>query len=96
MLISCRLRLRLWRAKSEPSNGAVGALVLLSYAVMASSSAEYYRGRAKDCCRRAVITEDVDQRTHWLEAAARWVSLARHEGFLLPAQDKAAPSSDPA
>jgi len=41
-------------------------------------------------------TEDVDQRTHWLEAAARWVSLARHEGFLLPAQDKAAPSSDPA
>jgi hypothetical protein len=68
----------------------------MSYAVMASSSAEYYRGRAKDCCRRAVITEDVDQRTHWKEAAARWVSLARHEGFLLPAQDKAAPSSDPA
>jgi hypothetical protein len=51
-----------------------------------SRSAEYYRGRAKDCCRRAVIAEDVDRRTHWLEAAARWVSLARQEGFLLPRQ----------
>jgi hypothetical protein len=60
---------------------------------MTSSSAEYYRGRAKDCCRRAVIAEDVDQRSHWLEAASRWVSLARQAGILLP---KAAPSSDPA
>ena len=48
---------------------------------MASSSAEYYRGCAKDCCRKAVIAEDIDQRTYWLEAAARWVSLARQEGF---------------
>jgi hypothetical protein len=55
---------------------------------MESSSADYYRGRAKDCCRRAVIAEDVDQRTHWLEAAARWVSLAHQEGVLLPAQTK--------
>jgi hypothetical protein len=60
----------------------------LDYPVMASSSAEYYRGCAKDCCRKAVIAEGVDQRTHWLEAAARWVSLARQEGFLLPAQKK--------
>jgi predicted dienelactone hydrolase len=67
----------------------------LGYAVMASSSAECYRSRAKDCCRKAVIAEDIDQRTHWLEAAARWVSLARQEGILLPAQTKAAPSSDP-
>ena len=63
---------------------------------MASSSAEYYRGCVKDCCRKAVIAEDVDRRTHWLEAAVRWVSLARHEGILLPAQTKAAPSNDPA
>ena len=58
---------------------------------MESSSADYYRGRAKDCCRRAVIAEDVDQRTHWLEAAARWVSLAHQEGVLLPAQTKSRP-----
>ena len=56
---------------------------------MASRSAECYRSRAKDCCRKAVIAEDIDQRTHWLEAAARWVSLARQEGILLPAQTKA-------
>jgi hypothetical protein len=63
---------------------------------MASSGTEYYRGRAKDCCHRAIIAEDIDQRTHWLEAAARWVSLARQEGFLLPTQKKALPSNDPA
>jgi len=61
-----------------------------------TSGSEEYRGRAKDCCRRAVIAEDVDQRSRWLEAAARWVSLARKEGILLSAQTKAAPSSDPA
>jgi hypothetical protein len=71
-------------------------LVDLDYPVMASSSAEYYRSCAKDCCRKAVIAEGVDQRTHWLEAAARWVSLARQEGFLLPAQKKAVASNDPA
>jgi hypothetical protein len=47
---------------------------------MPSSNAECYRNRAKDCCRKAVIAEDVDQRSHWLEAAARWFSLAREQG----------------
>jgi len=28
--------------------------------------------------------EDIDQRSHWLEAAARWYSLAREEGTLPP------------
>jgi hypothetical protein len=64
--------------------------------MMASSTAEYYRGRAKDCCRNAIIAEDVERSLHWLEAAARWVSLAREEGILLPAQTKATPSNDPA
>ena len=69
--------------------------VALGYAGMMSTNARDYRRRAKDCCRKAVIAEDIDQRTHSLEAAARWVSLARQEGILLPAQTKAAPSSDP-
>jgi hypothetical protein len=51
---------------------------------------------AEECCLNAIRTEAIERRLHWLEAAARWVSLARHQGFLLPAQDKAAPSSDPA
>ena len=42
----------------------------------------YYRKRVTDCCLRAVINEDVGQRSHWLEAAARWLSLAREEGIL--------------
>jgi hypothetical protein len=42
-----------------------------------SAVAKEYRRRAKDCCRKAVIVEDIDQRSHWLEAAARWYSLAR-------------------
>ena len=75
-------------------NGIEG--VLVSYYGMSPNKAEYFRGRAKDCCRRAVIAEDVDQRTHRLEAAARWVSVARQEGFLPLAQTKAAHSSDPA
>ena len=44
--------------------------------------AKYYRKRVEDCCLRAVITEDVVQRSHWLEAAVRWLSLAREEGIL--------------
>jgi len=44
--------------------------------------ANYYRKRVADCCLRAVINEDVVQRSHWLEAAARWFSLAREEGIL--------------
>jgi hypothetical protein len=39
---------------------------------------------AKDCCRTAIITEDVDLRAHWLEAAARWISLARQQNALPP------------
>ena len=46
---------------------------------MSSSNSECYRNRAVDCCRKAVIAEDVDQRSHWLEAAARWSSLAREQ-----------------
>ena len=38
----------------------------------------------QDCCRKAVIVEDIDQRSHWLEAAARWYLLAREEGTLPP------------
>ena len=49
----------------------------LGYAGMMSTNARDYRRRAKDCCRKAVIVEDIDQRSHWLEAAARWYSLAR-------------------
>ena len=63
---------------------------------MLQSKADFYRRQAEACCHKATTAEDVERRLHWLEAAARWVSLARHEGFLLPAQDKAAPSSDPA
>jgi hypothetical protein len=43
---------------------------------------EYYRSRIGDCCLRAVIAEDFHQRLHWLEAATRWVSLAREDGLL--------------
>ena len=56
---------------------------------MSSSKPEYYRSRVEDCCLRAVIAEDVDHRSHWLEAAARWFSLARQEG-VLPIKVKAA------
>jgi len=49
-----------------------------------SAVAKEYRRRAKDCCRKAVIVEDIDQRSHWLEAAARWYLLAREEGTLPP------------
>jgi integrase len=37
---------------------------------------EYYRGRAEDCCRDAITAESPDRRLHWLEAAARWLTLA--------------------
>ena len=58
--------------------------VALGYAGMMATNARDYRRRAKDCCRKAVIVEDIDQRSHWLEAAARWYSLAREEGTLPP------------
>jgi hypothetical protein len=50
---------------------------------MSSTNSECYRTRAVDCCRKAVIAEDVDQRSHWLEAAARWSSLAREHGSFI-------------
>ena len=43
--------------------------VALGYAGMMYTNARDYRRRAKDCCRKAVILEDIDQRSHWLEAA---------------------------
>jgi len=51
---------------------------------MSPSKAEYYRGRAEDCCRNAIIAEDVERRLHWLEAAARWVSLAVRKALCCP------------
>ena len=55
---------------------------ILSYEGMSSSNAEHYRARAEECCRKAILAEDVDKRSHWLEAAARWFSLGREEGAL--------------
>ena len=52
----------------------------LGYGSTSSSNAEHYLNRVEDCCRRAVIAEDVDQCSHWLEAATRWFSLAREQG----------------
>jgi hypothetical protein len=49
---------------------------------MSPSKAEFYRGQAEACCRKAIIVEDVGQRMHWLEAAARWISFDREEGAL--------------
>ena len=48
---------------------------------MSPSKAEYFRASAEDCCRKAVLAEDIDHRSHWLEAAARRISLAREEGI---------------
>jgi hypothetical protein len=50
--------------------------------VMSPTKTEWYRGRAEDCCRNAIIAEDERRRLHWLEAAARWITLAREEGVL--------------
>jgi len=55
----------------------------LGYGSTSSSNAERYLNRVEDCSRRAVIAEDVDQCSHWLEAAARWFSLAREQGNCL-------------
>jgi hypothetical protein len=49
---------------------------------MSATKAEWYRGRAEDCCRNAIISEDDWRRLHWLEAASRWIRLAREEGVL--------------
>jgi len=53
---------------------------------MSPSKAESYREHARDCCRNALIAEGGDRCSHWLEAAARWLSLARQEGVLPPRQ----------
>ena len=47
-----------------------------------SSKADHYRGLAKECCLNAVLADDISRCTHWLEAAARWLSLGRQEGVL--------------
>jgi hypothetical protein len=47
-------------------------------------SPEFYRHRAEDCCRNAIKAEDIEHRLHWLEAAARWLSLAQEQGVLPP------------
>ena len=73
---------------TRDQNSSVGRLMGRS-----PSKAEYYRGRAEDCCRNAIIAEDVERRLHWLEAAARWVSLARQEGALLPIKVDGSPLS---
>ena len=49
-------------------------------------SPEYYRHRAEECCRNAIRAEEIERRLHWLEAAARWLSLARQQGCLPPRQ----------
>ena len=56
---------------------------------MSTSMAEWYRGRAEDCCRNAITAESVERRLHWLEAAARWISFAREEGPFPPRQGRA-------
>ena len=76
------------RFAAGDQNSIVGRLIGMSL-----SKAEYYRGRAEDCCRNATIAEDVERRLHWLEAAARWVSLARQEGALLPIKVDGSPLS---
>ena len=39
---------------------------------------------AEECCRMAILVSEIDKRIHWLEAAARWLSLGREQGVLLP------------
>ena len=63
-------------------------------------SPEYYRHRAEECCRNAIRAEDIERRLHWLEAAARWLSLARQHpgpykpGFPSSRSGKSAPGRD--
>ena len=53
---------------------------------MSNSKVEFFRRQAEACCRKAIVVEDIGQRLHWLEAAARWISLGREEGALPPRQ----------
>jgi hypothetical protein len=66
------------------SLGSGSKAVVARLIAMSPSKTDYYRGRAEDCCRNAIIAEDIERRLHWLEAASRWVSLARQEGVLPP------------
>jgi hypothetical protein len=36
----------------------------------------------------AILVSDIDKRIHWLEAAARWLSLGREQGVLLPSKSQ--------
>ena len=47
-----------------------------------SGTREYYCQQAQECCLNALLAEESDRCTHWLEAAARWVALGRQEGAL--------------
>ena len=51
--------------------------------IIMSSKADYYQTSAEECCLKATIAEDIDRRSHWLEAAARWLSIGRQEGATL-------------
>jgi hypothetical protein len=74
-------RLQLVNTRSHWGSKAVAA----SYVGMSSSrKPNHYRARAEECCLKAILAEDVEQRTHWLEAAARWLSLGRQEDALPP------------
>ena len=56
-----------------------------------SSTADHYRGLAKECCLNAVLAEDINRRTHWLEAAARWVALGQESGVLTTSKSATVP-----
>jgi hypothetical protein len=66
-----------------PTDGS--KLVIASYYGM-SSETDRYRIPARECCLKATIAEDVERRSHWLEAAARWLSFGRQEGATLSEQ----------
>ena len=90
--LGCSLRVVCWggrqKAATRPPSLLDQNTVFDRLMGMTPSRAEYYRGRAEDCCRSAIRAESVDRRLHWLEAAARWISLAREEGTLPPRQSR--------
>jgi hypothetical protein len=84
----------LWWCSRRPWNRPCGGflpngskLVIASYYGM-SSETDGYRIPARECCLKATIAEDVERerRSHWLEAAARWLSFGRQEGATLSEQ----------
>jgi len=66
---------------NRPHHRCATKSVVGSYSRM-SSKADHYRGQAKECCLNAVLAEDINRRVHWLEAAARLMTLGRQEGVL--------------